>query len=94
MKFLSIRELRNSTQRINEYIASDGSLVITNNGKPAYVMLGIDEDNFEDTIIDIRRIKARQATTQIQKKAMRNGLDKLSMDDIDAEIKAARKERG
>lgn len=93
MKFLSIRELRNSTQRLNEYITSDGSLVITNNGKPTYVMLGIDEDNFEDTIIDIRRIKARQATTRIQKKAIGNGLDKLSMDDIDAEIKAARKER-
>jgi PHD/YefM family antitoxin component YafN of YafNO toxin-antitoxin module len=93
MKFMSIRELRSSTQKINEYLASDGSLVITNNGKPAYVMLGVNEDSFEDTMLSLKRIKAKQATAQIQRKAAAQGLDKLTIEEIDAEIKEARRER-
>jgi antitoxin (DNA-binding transcriptional repressor) of toxin-antitoxin stability system len=93
MKFISIRELRNSTAQLDEMIARDGSAVITNSGKPAYLMLGIDEESFEDMILDLSRIRASRATRAIQRRAKREGLDKLSLDEINAEIALSRAER-
>jgi PHD/YefM family antitoxin component YafN of YafNO toxin-antitoxin module len=93
MMFMTMRELLSSTQKINEYLASDGSLVVTNNGKPAYVMIEVNEDSFEDTMLNLKKLNASKATAQIQKKAAAQGLDELTIDEIDAEIKAARRER-
>jgi antitoxin (DNA-binding transcriptional repressor) of toxin-antitoxin stability system len=93
MRFISVRELRNSTARLDEMIAKDGSIVVTNSGKPAYLMLGIDEESFEDVVLDLSRIRALQATRNIQKRAKRKGIDKLQIDEINAEITKSRKER-
>lgn len=93
MKFISVRELRNSTSRLDEMIANDGSVIVTNSGKPAYLMLGIDEESFEDTILDLSRIRALRATRSIQNRAKREGLDRMSLDEINEEITASRKER-
>jgi antitoxin (DNA-binding transcriptional repressor) of toxin-antitoxin stability system len=93
MKFISVRELRNSTAQLDEMIAKDGSVIVTNSGKPAYLMLGIDEESFEDTVLDLSRIRAFRATRMIQKMAKREGLDKLSLDEINAEIAEYRAER-
>ncbi|MDR1815678.1 MAG: hypothetical protein LBR00_03215 [Clostridiales Family XIII bacterium] len=93
MKFISVRELRNSTAKLDDMIAKDGSLVVTNSGKPAYLMLGIDEASFEDTILDLSRIRALRATRNVQERAKRSGADEMTLDEINAEIAASRKER-
>jgi len=93
MKFISVRDLRNSTAKLDEMIAQNGSVVVTNGGKPAYVMLGVDETSFEDTVLDLVRIRAMRATRRIQSAAKRDGLDKLTLDEINAEIAAARRDR-
>jgi hypothetical protein len=41
MKFLSMRELRSSTTQIRNILSGDGKIVLTNNGKPAALMLEI-----------------------------------------------------
>jgi len=93
MGFLALRELRGSTKRIDQIIERDGSVIVTNNGKPAYLMLGIDEANLEDTIIDLRRMRAQRAVTRIQRNAAERGTSTLRLDDINAEIAADRLDR-
>ena len=93
MSFLPIRELRSSTEKLDSIIKRDGKAIITNHGKPAYIMLGVDENTFEDTLIDLRIIEGRRAIANIQNKAKEAGLDKLTIDEIDKEIAAARRER-
>ncbi|MCL2653211.1 MAG: hypothetical protein FWD63_05430 [Propionibacteriaceae bacterium] len=93
MGFLALRELRGSTARIDQILERDGSVIVTNNGKPAYVMLDVDETNFEDTIIDLRRVRAKRAVARMQRTSAKLGTDALTADDINAEIAAERAAR-
>lgn len=93
MGFVALRELRGSTAHIDQIIERDGSVIVTNNGKPAYLMLGINEANFEETIIDLRRIRANRAIARMQRAAADRGNDVLSLAEINAEIAADRSTR-
>ena len=93
MAFLTMRELRSSTEKLDTIIKKDGKAVITNNGKPAYIMLGVDEYSLEDTLIELRILEGKRAVAAVQQRAKDNGLDELTLDDINAEIKAIRKAR-
>jgi len=93
MGFMALRELRGSTARIDQIIERDGSVIVTNYGKPAYLMLGIDEANFEETLIDLRRVRARRALTRIQGASVKLGNDGLTLDQINDEIVADRAAR-
>jgi len=90
MGFMALRELRGSTARIDQLIERDGSVIVTNNGKPAYLMLGVDEENLEQTLVDLRRLRAQRAVRRLQQTSARLGNDDLTLDDINAEISAAR----
>jgi PHD/YefM family antitoxin component YafN of YafNO toxin-antitoxin module len=88
-----MRELRSSTEKLDRAIREDGRVVITNNGKPAYVMLGVDEAGFDRTIIDLDRMRFQKATRELQAQAKEAGLDKMTMEEINQEIAAVRAER-
>ncbi|MDR0490679.1 MAG: hypothetical protein LBH28_05480 [Oscillospiraceae bacterium] len=93
MKFLSIRELRSSTAQIKEMLSDDGKVVLTTNGKPAALMIEVSEDSIEDVLIDLRAAQARRSIRQLQEQSAREGLDSMTLDDINDEIAAARRER-
>lgn len=88
MKFYSIRDLRTDSKRMWENLSSNGEVVITNNGKPAALMLNITEDNFEETLRAVRQAKAMIAFNTMRATAHSHGY--LSDEDIEAEIQAAR----
>jgi PHD/YefM family antitoxin component YafN of YafNO toxin-antitoxin module len=93
MKFLSMRELRSSTNQIKEMLANDGKIVVTNNGKPTALMLEISENTLEETLVDLRRLRAKRALRELQAASEANGTAAMTMEEIDAEIAAARAER-
>jgi len=93
MKFLSIRELRSSTAQLKEMLAGDGKIVLTTNGKPTALMIEVNENSFEDVLVDIRAAQARRAIRQLQEHSVREGLDHLTLDEINEEIAAARREK-
>lgn len=66
---------------------------MTNNGKPVAILASADTDSFERSLRDIRQSPASVALADLQRGAVARGLDKLSMDEIDAEIQASRKRR-
>ena len=92
MKFLTIRELQSSTSPLNEMLSDDEKVVLTTNGKPAALMIKIDESSFEDILMDIRAAQSRRAIRQLQEQALQTGLNHMSLEDINAEIAAARSE--
>jgi PHD/YefM family antitoxin component YafN of YafNO toxin-antitoxin module len=93
MRFISVRELRASTAKIEDMFADNGKILVTKNGKPAALMLQVDESSLEDTLADIRQMQARKALRELQKDAARNGTASMTMDEINAEITAAHKEK-
>jgi PHD/YefM family antitoxin component YafN of YafNO toxin-antitoxin module len=90
---MSMREMRSSAEKLERAIKKDGRVIITNNGKPAYVMLGVDEASFDSTIIDLNKIKFQKAAREMREAAKSNGLDKMTLEEINREIEASRVER-
>jgi PHD/YefM family antitoxin component YafN of YafNO toxin-antitoxin module len=92
-KFLSMRELRSSTSQIREMLGDDGKIVVTNNGKPAALMLGVSEITLEEMLADIRRVQAKRALKELQMSAIQNGTASMTMEEINAEIASVHTEK-
>lgn len=92
MKFVEIRELRNGSRRVRE-LAQKEDLILTANGKPVAIRLGVEGDKFEETARAVRQAKAQLALSRLRKQAARRGMDRMSASATDTEIKAVRARR-
>ena len=91
MKFVSTRELRNRPGYVRDLIQKD-DLVLTANGKPIAILLGVEEGELEETARAIRQSKAQLALSRLRKEACR-GTDRASNSAIDIQIRAVRSRR-
>ena len=91
MDFYSIRELRSATKEICDNLKTNGEAIVTNNGKPAVLMLDISGDNYDIVIRAVRQARAMIAFNEMRTVAGRHGY--MTDDEIEAEIAAARSER-
>ena len=93
MKFISIRDLRSNTARLRKDLEAEREVVVTANGRPFAVMTGVNPDRVEEEIVAIRRARACAALSRIRTKARADGLDRLTMEQIDAIVAKGRRER-
>jgi hypothetical protein len=93
MQFLTIRELSKSPAETLTRLSGDGKAVLTNNGKPQALLFKIDGDSFEKTLSMLQKLEILQNLTEMRLASMKNGNSKMTLDKINAEITAARKER-
>lgn len=93
MKFISIRDLRKDTAKLRRDLEADREIVLTANGRPIAVMTRVGAENFEEEVVAIRRARARAALSRMRIRAEAEGLDRLSMDQIDAIVAQVRRER-
>jgi hypothetical protein len=92
MKFVSEIEYPQIAQ-VGRMLANEDKIILTRKGKPSALMLSIDEDTLEATLQDLRRVKAKRDLFNLQMQAINNGTSEMTMDEINAEIMLARKER-
>ena len=88
MKFISSREIRSNPARLWEVTGSDES-VITVNGKPRAIVVAVGED-LEVTLASLRRARAFNALEKIRISAHKKGLETLTDEEIEHEIRQAR----
>ena len=88
MDFLSVREFRASSRNIWRKLSQDGKMVITNNGKPTALLLDISNEDLEETLMNLRQVKAMRLFNRMRNDAERRGF--LSEKEIESEIQAAR----
>ena len=94
MEYISVREFRNQPSQTWKKLEGNKELVVTVNGKPMAVLLGIEEGvDLEVMMRDIRRTMALRSIDNIQQKAAEDGLDEMSDEDIEEEIRQARQQR-
>ena len=93
MKFVQVRDLRNQTAKLWELLPVEKEMVITSNGRPVALLSHLTEDTLEFVLKTLRQARGLEALNAIHAQSVANGTDKLSMDDINREIKAARKQR-
>jgi PHD/YefM family antitoxin component YafN of YafNO toxin-antitoxin module len=92
VKYVSARDLRNRPGSIWSKLKKE-DLVLTANGKPKGVLVGVDESRLDETVDAIRRARAIMAVSRIRREAAARGASKLSMADINREIRDVRRRR-
>ncbi len=93
MKFLSVRDLRGKSAQIWKELSREKEMVVTVNGRPIAILAAITESNLEESLSAFRQARAVEAVVSMQRSSAEQGTDKISMEEIDAEIKAVRKKR-
>ena len=93
MKFITIRDLRSNTARLRKDLQTDREIIVTANGRPFAVMTRVEPDKVEDEILAIRRARTQAALSRMRAKAKAEGLDRMTMDEIDAIIAEVRRKR-
>ena len=68
MKFLSIRELQQRGSGIKDILDNDGKIIITSNGKPIGLTVGVNENSFEELLDDWKAVKQMRHLRYIDRK--------------------------
>lgn len=92
MRFVSSRDIRNNPAQLREAVERE-DVVLTAGGKPFAIAVGVDEDDVAETLELLRRVRALRAMSRMQAHAEERGLGEMSLNEIDAEIRDARKAR-
>ena len=93
MKFLSVRDLKTKSSQIWQELPDQKEMVITSNGRPIAILSSTNENNLEQVLSAFRHARAANAVASIQYDSVRKGTNKLTLSEIDAEIKDARSKR-
>lgn len=93
MKFLSVRELRANSAKVWGELLEQKEMVVTSNGHPIAVLSAVSEANLEQSLAAFRQARAIEAAASIQRRSVERGTDRVTTEQIDAEIKEVRKRR-
>jgi len=93
MKFLSVRDLKTKSSRVWKELPRQKEMIVTSNGRPIAILSSINENNLEQVLAAFRHARATNAAALIQYESTQKGTDKISMDEIDAEIGAVSSKR-
>ena len=93
MRFVSVRDLRSKGRQVWKQLETEKELIITSNGRPIAILTGVNQENVEEILRDLRRARALRAVEEMQRASVRAGLDIMSDKEIDTEIREARRAR-
>jgi antitoxin (DNA-binding transcriptional repressor) of toxin-antitoxin stability system len=93
MKILSVRDLRTRAAQVWKELPAEREMVITNNGRPVAILAAINEATLEESLSAFRQARAVEAVARLQRKSVERGTCKMSQEEINAEIRAARRKR-
>lgn len=93
MDFITVRDLRVRPGEVWRKLRQQRDLVLTSSGRPIAVITGVGEDEVEETLAVLRCARAQLAASRLRQAAAEQGTDRLTPEEIEAEIAAARQER-
>ena len=93
MKFLSVRDLRGKSAQVWKDLPNEREMIITSNGRPVAILAAINETNLEESLKAFRQVRAVEAVASLQRRSVDQGTDRITMDEIDAEIQSVREKR-
>ena len=93
MKFISVRDLRSKSAQVWKQLPQEREMIITSNGRPIAIIVAISDSDLEESLSAFRQVRAVEAVASLQRRSVEAGNDKMTMDEIDAEIKAVRRKR-
>ncbi len=93
MRFVTVRDLRGKSAQVWQRLSNEKEMVITSNGKPIAILSAASEGSLEESLAAFRQARAIRAVTSLQQRSVEIGTDQMSLEGINAEIKAERKKR-
>ena len=93
MDYVTVRELRAESGKVWERIEAGEEIVVTRNGKPFALLLHTEPGEVEEALRVHRAARFGAVLDRIQAHAKARGLDRITEEEIEAEIAASRKER-
>ena len=93
MRFITIRDLRSCSARIQRELPKEKEMILTSNGKPIAILSAVTGDRLEESLAIIHRAKAIEAVNYLQEQSIKNGADRLTLEEINKEIASERKRR-
>ena len=90
MKFLGVRDLRGKSAQVWKELPEEREMIITSNGRPVAILAAINESNLEESLKAFRQARAVEA---VKRRSVEQGTDRITMDEIEAEIKEVRQKR-
>jgi prevent-host-death family protein len=93
MRFITVTDLRNKSAEVWRQLVTERNLVLTSNGRPKAILTAVNEKDLEESLSAIRCAQALGAVRSIRAAARASGADRMTLDEINAEIAATRKER-
>jgi len=93
MKFISVRDLRGKSAELWKNLPAEREVVVTSNGRPIAILSAVNESNLEESLSAIRQARVAEAVMSLQRRSVERGTDCITMEEIDAEIKAVRRKR-
>jgi antitoxin (DNA-binding transcriptional repressor) of toxin-antitoxin stability system len=93
MQFVPYRDLRNEPSALRKKLASEGELIVTVDNKPFAVMINLGDENVQDILLMVSRLRAQMAVRAVRSQARSEGLNKMTLKDVNALIKKTRAAR-
>jgi prevent-host-death family protein len=93
MNLITVRDLRNSPGKIWRRLSRERELIVTSKGRPIALLTPINEDDVEGTLAALRRARAQVAVSRMREASAVEGADRMTLDEINEEIRQTRQER-
>ncbi len=93
MKMIATRDLAAKSGFVMKELEAEGILVVTKDGKPRSILIPTSDETLVEDLRDCMYARASRLLGKAQIESLAKGLDYLSPDDIDQEIKATRLSR-
>jgi len=93
MKFISVRDLRGKSAEVWKNLPMEREMIVTSNGRPIAILSAVDESSLEESLSAFRQARAVEAVMSLQRQSIAQGTDRITMEEIDAEIKTVREKR-
>jgi hypothetical protein len=89
MTYIAVKDLKRPRE-LRETLEREREVIVTKDGRPFAVMLGVDAEDADDTLREVRRALFSSAVLRARRRAWEKP---VSQADIAAEITAVRKSR-
>jgi len=89
MTSIAVKDLK-KPRELRDTLAREREVMVTKDGRPFAIMIGVEPEGADDALREVRRAMFSTAVLRARRKAADTP---LSSEDIEAEIKAARRAR-
>jgi len=93
MEIVSYRIIRNEPGKFEKLLAREGTLILNKNGEPFAIVLDAASESLETVLRLVSQVRAQLAVAEMRSIARERGLDRLTPEEIEAEIQAVRARR-